>query len=98
MPILRTRPIYTLDLKNKTNFHLYIDGVSSLLFIVKTVTGLFLAGYYTGKYLEGPMMDSGLLISISKNESYKLNVPDHNSKNSYRCMVYDPYFIIFGNA
>lgn len=98
MPILRTKLVFTFDLKNKTNFHLYIDGVSSLLFIVKTVTGLYLAGYYTGKYLEGPMLDSGLLISISNNESYKLNVPDYSSKNSYRCMVYDPYFIIFGNA
>jgi hypothetical protein len=44
------------------------------------------------------MMDPGLLISISNNDAFRLKVPDHNSKNSYRCMVYDPYFIIFGNA
>jgi hypothetical protein len=65
---------------------------------VKTVDEKYLAGYYTGEYANQVMMEPGLLISITNNDSYQLNVPEKNSKASYRAMVYDPYFIIFGNA
>jgi hypothetical protein len=65
---------------------------------VKTVAGAFLAGYYSGVYACQSMMEPGILISISNNESYYLNIADNTSKTNYRAMVYDPYFLIFGNA
>ena len=44
--------IYTYDAYNKTNFHHYIDNVSGLTLIVKTINGVFIAGYYSGNYYE----------------------------------------------
>jgi hypothetical protein len=98
--VLKSRLVYKLDLKNKANFHEYIDKVSNILCVAKTLKGTYIAGYYSGEYADTIMIEPGLLISVTNNESYVLNVPDHNSKSStvYRGMVYDPYFLIFGNA
>ena len=43
--------IYRYDPLNEVNFHRYIDKTEGLLFIVKTIRGNFLAGFYSGKLI-----------------------------------------------
>jgi phage anti-repressor protein len=72
--VIKTRLIYQYDKENKANFHLYIDNRRSVALIIKTEKGALLAGYYPGEISEKDLMlEQGLLISISNNESYKLN-------------------------
>lgn len=89
--------VYKLDLKNPTNFHQYVDGLSNLICVVRTKDA-YLAGYYSGPYADTVMKEAGMLISITNNEAYLLKKPDGKSKSIPRSMVYDPFFIIFGNA
>ena len=56
-----------MDFKNKTNFHEYIDKTSSLMLVVKTSAGAYVAGYYTGEYGAHPMTEPAILISITNN-------------------------------
>lgn len=65
--VANTHLIYRMDLKNKTNFHEYIDKTSSLMLVVKTSAGTYVAGYYTGEYGAHPMTDPAILISITNN-------------------------------
>ena len=65
--ILRTKLLYKCDLKNKTNIHEYIDGKSNLLLVVRTSGNVCIAGYYSGVYHDGKMVDPGLLISLNNN-------------------------------
>jgi hypothetical protein len=44
------------------------------------------------------MIEQGLLISVSNNESYYLQDATNQKSTLYRGMVYDQYFLIFGNA
>ena len=60
-----------------------------------------LAAFYPGSLVEKTVMDEGgLIVSVTNDKSYKLfdkAVAVANNK-SYRGMVYDQYFIIFGNS
>ncbi len=64
-----------------------------------------IAGYYSGKYAEGTYMTSeGLILSLNNQKYYRLNNFANNpmkNKNDTRPvygMIYDKFFLIFGNA
>ena len=48
--IVKTRIVYTQDVKNPTNFHEYVDGVPCVLVILKLENGEII-----GVYSEKPM-------------------------------------------
>lgn len=81
-----------MDPLNKVNFHHYIDGKSNIVVIARTITGFYLAAFS-----ESPIMpksiasDGGLIISLSNKKSFKC-LPEKRS------VVYDDYYIIFGNS
>lgn len=44
------------------------------------------------------MDKGGLLVSVTNNESYQLRKPNKDQKITYKGMIYDSYFVIYGNA
>jgi hypothetical protein len=95
--VARTSLTYSYDPRNKSSCHDYIDSRASLLCIVKTVKGAYLASYYSGAYAEKTVMnDPGLLVSLNNGEVFRLN--PQGGKITPRGMVHDKYYIIFGNS
>ena len=90
--------MYKFDAHNKTNFHLYIDEKEYFLCLIKT-SSVIIAGFYPGRVSDKKSMtEGGLLISLKKDKSFPLKVNKGNDKTNYKGMLYDRYYIIFGNA
>jgi hypothetical protein len=68
------------------------------LAVIRTEKGVYLAGYYSGTYADKPMSEAGLLISLKENRTFQLNPTSAKQKITPRGMVYDKYYIIFGNS
>ena len=44
------------------------------------------------------MSEGGMLISVTNDRSYPLNQKQPNGKITFRGMIYDTYYMIYGNA
>jgi hypothetical protein len=102
--IEKTKLLYEYRRDQKINFHNFIDGHSNIVLVIETERAL-LACYYSGVVREdAPMTDESLLLSLDTRNTYFLNTPHHNPSKDprdtrlIRGMVYDKYFLIFGNA
>jgi hypothetical protein len=65
------------------------------------VSGVFLATYYSGKYTKGELLTSAsLLMTLTYNNSFELYnaITNPQVQRAFRGMVYDDFFLIFGNA
>lgn len=97
--IAKSKLLYKFDPLNQTNVHKYIDDIQSLLCIIKTKCAT-IAGYYPGALTEKEttLDKGGLIVSVDNNQSYRLQERKNATDRVYRGMVYDKYFIIFGNS
>lgn len=76
-----------------------------MVLILETLQGNLIASFYSGKYAEKTVMTSeALMFSLTNKQCFTLNTLKHNPKkdkkdtrNMYG-MVYDKYFLIFGNS
>lgn len=94
--ILRTKLLYKLDKYNIVNFHTYIDYRTRIVMVVKTNNAM-VAGYYPGFLSDTEVMDEdGIIIQINKDASYELDRSNREKKP--KTVVYDSYYMIFGNA
>jgi hypothetical protein len=91
--------LHKYDPRNKANFHAYLDNIKNLCVVVKTQCAL-IAGFYPGLYSDSETMNKGgLLVSVSNNQSYTLfSKKVGDNKTPQRGMVYDSFYIIYGNA
>jgi hypothetical protein len=97
--VARTPLLYAFDPLNSASFHNYIDNRRHLLCIVKTAKGAVAAAYYSGVYADKIIMsEPSLLVSLQEDEAFQLKVPSATTKVNYKGMVYDKYFVIFGNS
>jgi hypothetical protein len=102
--IEKTKLLYEFRRDQKTNFHNYLDGHSSLVLILETQKAL-IACYYSGTLQEDkPMTEEALIISLDSRKTFYLNTLEHNPMKDpkdtrlIRGLVFDKYFLIFGNA
>ena len=97
-PIKRSTLLYKYDTRNKASFHQYIDNIKNLCLVVRTPCAIF-AGFYPGIHKDNEMMNKGgLLVSLDNDESYTLHRTKANEKVVFRGMMYDEFYVIFGNA
>ena len=100
--IAKTRLVYAYDPLNPTNFHKYIDNLSGLALVVKTINSAFVAGFYSGNYNEKEeiLNSFSLLISLTNDDSFVLQADSEGkaSKKANRGMIYDKFYAIYGNA
>lgn len=91
--IKKTKLLYVYDLFNISSFHNYFDHKQCILLVVQSQQNVFLAGYYHGEFVpKQAATEDGLLMSLSKRKTYNLVKPKE------KAIVYDDYYIIFGNA
>lgn len=96
-PISKTKLLYNYNHLNSVNIHKYIDGKEHLLCVIKTANTI-LAAYYPGALRKDAVMnEGGLLISVTNNESYHLLKRTNKYQKIYQGMIYDPFFLVFGN-
>lgn len=98
-PIISSRLLYKHDPLNATNIHKYIDEKPGLLCVARTKNAV-VAGFYPGALRDRAILnEGGLIISVTNNKSYRLmEKANENDTKVYKGMVYDPYFVIFGNS
>ena len=84
--------IYRYDKLNKINFHQYIDNISNILLILKTVDGLFIAGYSEGPFHKKTSDKDGIIFSLTNRKIFTL------VERNKRAITYDEYYLIFGNS
>ncbi len=90
--------LYRYDALNKENFHRYIDNIEGLAFIVKTLKGVYLCGYYAGKLVPNEILNKfGLIMNLNKDQSYEGKQEGLHSRFT-KSMIYDDFYCIFGNA
>jgi NADH:ubiquinone oxidoreductase subunit 5 (subunit L)/multisubunit Na+/H+ antiporter MnhA subunit len=70
MRIKHTKLIYCYDTLNKVNFHQYIDNVSSLLLVLKTAAGMFVAAYSEGPFLRRTSDRDGIIFSLTNRKFF----------------------------
>jgi hypothetical protein len=102
--IEKTKLLYEFKRDQKTNFHNFIDGHSNIVLVLETEKAL-IACFYSGVMQEErPMVDEALILSLDSRKTYFLNTIEHNPSKDLkdtrimRGMIYDKYFLIFGNA
>lgn len=69
-----------------------MDGISNFVAIIQTKNTI-IAGYYSGRYEDGPMREESLLISLSSKKCYKL----HQTNERRKSMSYSSDGCNFGN-
>jgi hypothetical protein len=90
--IVKTRILFKYDKKSNTNFHHYVDGYKNVVLIVRTASGMFVAGYSESSFnSKESASKGGMLLSLSNQKSYEL-LP------KMRALTYDDYYLIFGNS
>lgn len=96
--ILKARLLYKFDTE-KNNIHKYIDNHKRLLCVIKTVNKDIVAGYYPGELKKNVDLDEGgLIIALSKDKVFRLQEKKVNPARIFRGMVYDDFYVNFGNA
>lgn len=82
-----------------------VDNHSNLVVIVETQNHVLLAGYYSGLYTDKLNLDEeALVISLTNSKCFFLNnlknnpKKDQKDKRSMHGMVYDKFYLIFGNS
>jgi len=69
--------------------------------VIKTVHNVYLATYYSGKYTKSEtMIHPGLIFALTNNKIFELHTPVTNptTNRAFRGMIYDEFFMIWGNA
>lgn len=81
-----------LDPLNKTNFHRYIDNTPNLLMLVELKNGKILGGFSLTPFYKNVKGEDSLIFSVTNEEIFNLN------SDFKQAIVYDDYFLIFGNS
>lgn len=90
-PIKKTKLLYRLDPYNKVNFHRYVDKHRHIILIIKTIYGKLIAGYSAEAFdPNGIKRGFGLIISLWARKTFEVK--------DKRAIVYDDYYLIFGNS
>jgi hypothetical protein len=102
--IEETKQLFEYKRDPKASFSGFIANRRNLVTIVETVQGMRVAGFYSGQYVSSsPMNEEALLFSLTNLQCYTLNNPRNNPQmkkenKAVRGMVYDRYYLIYGNA
>lgn len=75
--------------------------MSNLVLVVKTINNVYLATFYSGKYTKNEILTKpSLLMTLTYDNAFQLYNPitNPNAQRAFRGMVFDDFFLIFGNA
>ena len=86
--------MYKYDPLNKVNFHKYIDNYKHIVLIAKTIYGKTIAGYSEACFnSKATTVGNAFVMALWNKKIYHVN---HGGKA--RGIIYDDFFLIFGNS
>ena len=91
MPI-NSRLLCRHDQFNKTNFHKYIDNIPHLLVLFQLNNDKIIGGFSLSPFCKNAKGEDSFLFSVSAEEVFYLK------PNFKQAIVYDDFFLIFGNS
>ena len=74
--------------------------MKGLALVIKTQNAI-IAGFYPETLKDKEILNKGgLLVSVTNDNSYNIHTkkPGDNNKTIFRGMIYDTFFVIYGNA